>query len=247
MLMETVKHIAIVDDEAALRENLSYALNREGYRVSAYPNGLDAWDARKSLTPDLYILDILMPRMDGLEFCRRLRKEDRQTPIIFLSSRDEELDRILGLETGGDDYMGKPFSVRELLARIRAVLRRFEGEEQKTPPVETGPLKMETGTYKAFWNSRELVFTLSEYRLLLELSRYPGIVKTRSALYTAAFPEDHFINERAVDSHIKRIRRKLEDAGAPKDTLETVYGLGYRLGIQTGTAVNKAAASDETH
>ncbi len=225
-----MKHIAIVDDEAALRENLSYALDKEGYEVSSYNNGEDAWEGRRTIRPDLYVLDILMPRMDGLEFCRLLRKEDRKTPIIFLSSRDEELDRVLGLETGGDDYIGKPFSVRELLARIKAVLRRADGETGAEPSISAGALRIDPSTYKAAWNDNELVFTLSEYRLLLELARSPGTVKTRSALYSAAFPEDNYVNERAVDSHIKRIRRKLEEAGAPKDILETVYGLGYRLG-----------------
>lgn len=226
-----MKHIAIVDDEAALRENLSYALDQEGYRVSAYANGEEAWEGRDALRPDLYILDILMPRMDGLEFCRLLRREDSRTPILFLSSRDEELDRVLGLETGGDDYIGKPFSVRELLARIRAVLRRADGESSGEPPLSAGPLNMDPATYKASWDEVELVFTLSEYRLLSELARSPGTVRTRSALYSAAFPEDNYVNERAVDSHIKRIRRKLEDAGAPRNILETVYGLGYRLGV----------------
>jgi len=226
-----MKHIAIVDDEAALRDNLSYALDREGYRVSTYPHGQAAWEAYHGDPPDLYVLDILMPRMDGLEFCRLLRRDDGKTPVIFLSSRDEELDRVLGLETGGDDYIGKPFSVRELLARIRAVLRRADGDHQSEPPLEAGPLTMDPGSYKAAWDGRELIFTLSEYRLLSELARSPGTVRTRSALYTAAFPEDRFVNERAVDSHIKRIRRKLDSVGAPKNILETVYGLGYRLGL----------------
>jgi len=229
----TMKHIAIVDDESTLRDNLSYALDKEGYQVSSFPNGQDAWEAYRDNPPHLYVLDILMPRMDGLEFCRLLRREDTKTPIIFLSSRDEELDRVLGLETGGDDYIGKPFSVRELLARIKAVLRRADGEHSQEPPIEVGPLHMMPGSYKADWNGEELIFTLSEYRLLSDLARSPGTVRTRSALYTTAFPDDQFVNERAVDSHIKRIRRKLEVAGAPKDTLETVYGLGYRLGIDT--------------
>ena len=229
--MWVMKHIAIVDDEPALRQNLSYALDKEGYRVTAHANGLDAWEARDDDTPDLYVLDILMPRMDGLEFCGKVRRTDSRTPVIFLSSRDEELDRVLGLETGGDDYIGKPFSVRELLARIKAVLRRAEGESLDYPPVDVGPLSLDPGSYRAAWDGMDLVFTLSEYRLLSELARSPGTVRTRSALYTSAFPEDRFINERAVDSHIKRIRRKLESAGAPKSILETVYGLGYRLGI----------------
>ncbi|MCK5249837.1 MAG: response regulator transcription factor [Spirochaetaceae bacterium] len=230
--MVFMKHIAIVDDEAALRENLSYALNKEGYRVSVYPNGQAAWEARQDDSPDLYLLDILMPRMDGIEFCRLLRRNDTRTPVIFLSSRDEELDRVLGLETGGDDYIGKPFSVRELLARIKAVLRRADGIGQGEPPIDVGPLKLDPDSYKASWNDEALVFTLSEYRLLSELARSPGTVRTRSALYSSAFPEDKFINERAVDSHIKRIRRKLEVAGAPKNILETIYGLGYRLRIE---------------
>ncbi|OQX29451.1 MAG: hypothetical protein B0D92_03645 [Spirochaeta sp. LUC14_002_19_P3] len=225
-----MKHIAVVDDETALRNNLSYALKQKGYEVSVYANGQEAWDARGKVQPDLYVLDILMPRMDGLEFCKRLRDTDKSTPIIFLSSRDEELDRVLGLELGGDDYMGKPFSVRELIARIEAVLRRAEGDREESAPIEAGPLTMSPGSYKAFWSGREIVFTLSEYRLLAALASAPGTVCTRSSLYNAAFPEDSFINERAVDSHIKRIRRKMEMAGAPKAALETVYGLGYRLG-----------------
>lgn len=229
--MGGMKHIAVVDDEAALRENLVYALEKEGYQVSAYANGLEAWEAREGGAPDLYVLDILMPRMDGLEFCRRLRAGDGRTPVIFLSSRDEELNRVLGLETGGDDYIGKPFSVRELLARVRAVLRRADGESPGGAPVEIGPLSLDPGGYRAGWEGNELVLTVSEYRLLADLARSAGNVRTRSALYTTAFPEDSYVNERAVDSHIKRIRRKLKVAGAPDSILETVYGLGYRLGI----------------
>ncbi len=225
-------HISVVDDEAALRDNLNYALEREGYNVSTHPNGQDAWDAYNEIPPDLYILDILMPRMDGLEFCKRLREIDNRTPVIFLSSRDEELDKVMGLEIGGDDYICKPFSVRELLARIKAVLRRIEGGSGDDAPIEVGPLFLSPGSYKASWEGHALTFTLTEYRLLIELMNTPGMVQTRSALYNAAFPEDQFINERAVDSHIKRIRRKLELAGAPKTILETVYGLGYRLGIE---------------
>jgi len=226
-----MKHIAIVDDEAALRDNLAYALNREGYEVSTFPNGQDAWVAHQNNPPSLYLLDILMPRMDGLEFCRLLRDIDRRTPVIFLSSRDEELDRVLGLEIGGDDYIGKPFSVRELLARIRAILRRAEGIGQGELPIDAGLLRLIPDSYRATWDGVEMVFTLSEYRLLTELARSPGVVCTRSALYTKAFPEDGFVNERAVDSHIKRIRRKLEAAGAAKTVLETIYGMGYRLSI----------------
>jgi len=230
--IEDMKHIAIVDDEATLRENLSYALSKEDYIVSTYSNGQDAWEARKTSSPHLYLLDILMPRLDGLEFCRRLRQEDKRTPIIFLSSRDQELDKILGLEIGGDDYIGKPFSVRELLARIKAVLRRTDGIDNKEPPIHAGLLKLMPKSYRAYWNEKELLFTISEFRILSELVRSPGAVCSRSALFSSVFPNDKFINERAVDSHIKRIRKKLENIGAPKNTIEAMYGMGYRFRME---------------
>jgi len=227
-----MKHIAIVDDEATLRDNLSYALGKENYRVSTYSNGQDAWETHQSNPPHLYLLDILMPRMDGLEFCRLLRRTDSTTPIIFLSSRDQELDKVLGLEIGGDDYIGKPFSVRELLARIKAVLRRADGFDQKKPPIHMGPFTLIPASYRAVWNERELVFTISEFRIFSELLRSPGTVRSRTALFSSVFPDDKFVNERAVDSHIKRIRKKLESIGAPKNTIETMYGTGYRFGIE---------------
>jgi len=227
-----MKHIAIVDDEATLRDNLSYALNKEGYIVSTYSNGQDAWEAYQSNPPHLYLLDILMPRLDGLEFCRLLRQADSKTPIIFLSSRDQELDKVLGLETGGDDYIGKPFSVRELLARIKAVLRRVDGVDKMDPPIQVGSFTLIPAGYRAAWNGRELVFTISEFRIFFELIRSQGAVRSRSALFSSVFPNDEFVNERAVDSHIKRIRKKLESIGAPKNTIETMYGMGYRFGVE---------------
>ena len=174
-----------------------------------------------------------MPRMDGLEFCRQLREAGSRVPIIFLSSRDEELDRIIGFETGGDDYIGKPFSVRELTARIKAVLRRVDGEGLDESPVEAGSLRLVPSSCKVSWEGQELALTLSEYRLLMVLATSPGTVRTRADLYVAAFPEDQYINERAVDSHIKRIRRKLDMLGAPRYFLTTIYGLGYRLSSDT--------------
>lgn len=231
-MLRRMKHIAIVDDEATLRDNLSYALSKEGYIVSAYCNGQDAWEAYQGNPPHLYLLDILMPRLDGLEFCRLLRQADSTTPIIFLSSRDQELDKVLGLETGGDDYIGKPFSVRELLARIRAVLRRVDGVDQRDPPIQVGAFTLIPASYRAAWNGRELVLTISEFRIFSELIRSPGAVRSRSALFSSVFPNDKFMNERAVDSHIKRIRKKLESIGAPKSTIEAMYGMGYRFGIE---------------
>jgi len=228
-----MKHIAVVDDESALRENLSYALEKEGYRVSSYANGLEAWKAYYTDPPDLYVLDIIMPRMDGLEFCRRLREKDYKTPIVFLSSKDGELDKITGLESGGDDYIGKPFSVKELIARVKAVLRRAGEEKPAEPVIKKGKLLINPENYKASWDGNEFVLTLSEYRLLSELACSPGVVKTRAELYSAAYPGDRYINERAVDSHIKRLRKKLEKAGAGKNILATVYGLGYMLELDS--------------
>jgi len=227
-----MKHIAIVDDEATLRENLSYALDKENYIVTAYSNGQDAWEAHQSTPPQLYLLDILMPRMDGLEFCRLLRQTDGKTPIIFLSSRDQELDKVLGLEIGGDDYIGKPFSVRELLARIKAVLRRADGLDQKEAPIHVGFFTLMPASYRAVWNGEELVFTVSEFRIFSKLLRSPGAVCSRATLFSSVFPDDKFVNERAVDSHIKRIRKKLEYVGAPRNTIETMYGTGYRFGME---------------
>lgn len=225
--------IFVVDDEAALRETLGYALEKEGFEVSVFPHGEAAWEAYQIEPPRLLLLDILMPRMDGLELCRLIRQSDRRTPIIFLSSRDEELDRVLGLEIGGDDYVGKPFSIRELTARIKAVLRRADGNGHPSdPPVSCGSLRLEPSTHRAFWNDREMVFTLSEFGILLDLVRHAGAARSRLQLYTAVFPDDLYANERAVDSHIKRIRRKLEEVEAPPDALATVYGLGYRLGLE---------------
>lgn len=227
-----MQHIAVVDDEPALRNNLKYALEKAGYRVSTHVNGLEAWEAFQGDPPNLYVLDILMPRMDGLEFCIKLRRINNKIPIIFLSSRDEELDRITGLETGGDDYIGKPFSVRELIARIKAVLRRISEADRDAQVVKAGSLSLYPGSYAADWDGEGIVFTVSEYRFLLALAESPGTVRSRKELYNLAFPEDVYINERAVDSHIKRIRRKLKMAGAAKNVLETVYGVGYRLGLE---------------
>jgi len=228
-----MKHIAIVDDEATLRENLSYALAKENYTVSTYSNGQAAWKAHQNNSPHLYLLDILMPQLDGLEFCRLLRRRDKKTPIIFLSSRDQELDKILGLEIGGDDYIGKPFSIRELLARIKAVLRRADGVDQTESPIHVGSFTLIPASYRATWNERKLIFTISEFRIFSELLRAPGIVRSRAALFSSVFPDDKFVNERAVDSYIKRIRKKLENIGAPKNTIEAMYGMGYRFRIET--------------
>jgi len=230
--------IALVDDEPSIRETVGMALRREGYEVAVYGDGLEAWEAFAERMPDLAILDILMPRMDGLELCRRLRGRSEALPILFLTSKDEEFDRVLGLELGADDYLVKPFSVRELVARVRVLFRRLSlgrgpdaagGAEDEAELLEVGPLALDLDRYEARWAGRRLGLTVTEFRILQALARHPGHVKTRRHLLEEAYPDDAYVSERTIDSHIKRLRRKLSAAEVDDDPIETVYGLGYRL------------------
>jgi len=228
--------IAVVDDEPSILETVGFALRREGYQVECYPDGLAAWERFQLALPDLVVLDILMPRMDGLDLCRRLRGLSEALPIIFLTSRDEEFDRVLGLTIGADDYLCKPFSLRELVARVRVLFRRAalaprpaetprtEGEE----PVACGGLGLDPQRLETLWHDAPVRLTVTEFRILAALAREPGVVRTREQLLAAAFPIDAAMSDRTVDTHIKRIRRKLEEADAGFDAIEAVYGLGYR-------------------
>jgi two-component system response regulator ChvI len=234
-------HIALVDDEASLRETVGFALRREGYRVSAYADGLAAWQELARDLPDLAVLDILMPQMDGLELCRRLRALSARLPILFLTSRDDEFDRVLGLELGADDYLCKPFSMRELVARVRVLLRRAAllpgGAAEPADPadpaaeriLETGGLRLDLRRYQARWKGAEVPLTVTEFALLHALARHPGHVKTRAQLLAEAYADDAYVSDRTIDSHVKRLRKKLAAADSAFDGIETVYGLGYRL------------------
>lgn len=230
---DTGARIALVDDEENLRETVGFALRRDGHRVEIYADGLEAWRVFERSLPDLVILDILMPRMDGLELCRRLRALSERLPILFLTSRDDELDRVLGLELGADDYLCKPFSVRELAARVKVLLRRAalsrepDGDEERI--LETGPLRLDLRRYLATWKGAPLALTVTELTLLHALVRHPGHVKTRNQLLEEAYPHDAYVSDRTIDSHVKRLRRKLEEADSSFDGIETVYGLGYRF------------------
>jgi len=227
--------VALVDDEASLRDTVGLALRREGYRVEAYADGRAAWEAFRQALPDVAVLDILMPRMDGLELCRRLRARSETLPILFLTSRDEELDRVLGLELGADDYLVKPFSLRELVARVRVLFRRLaltragvlHGEGPRV--LAAGPLTLDPDRHEARWAGRPLALTVTEFRVLRALARHHGHVKTRDQLLGEAYPDDAYVAERTIDTHIKRLRRKLEEADPSADAIETIYGLGYRL------------------
>jgi two-component system response regulator ChvI len=233
MSPNTSKSIALVDDEASIRETVGLALSRAGYSVAAYADGAAAWEVFQERLPDLVVLDILMPRMDGLDLCRRLRGKSEELPIIFLTSRDEELDRVLGLELGADDYLCKPFSTRELVARVRVLLRRLALLRQRNgAPAEeiiaVGPLQLDLQRYVATWKGRGLALTVTEFLLLRSLVRRPGHVKTRRQLMEEAYPHDAYVSERTIDSHIKRLRRKIFDVDDEFSAITTVHGLGYR-------------------
>ncbi|MCA1611627.1 MAG: response regulator [Thermoanaerobaculia bacterium] len=223
--------VAVVDDEPAIRETVSFALKREGYRVRAFADGREAWDSFQQELPGLAILDIVLPRMDGLELCRKLRARSEALPIIFLSSRDEELDRVLGLELGADDYLCKPFSMRELVARVKVLFRRASLARTAVAPeklLKAGPLELDLERYTAKWNGELIALTVTEFLLLQSLARHPGHVKTRRQLMEDAYPHDAFVSERTIDSHIKRLRRKLVEREPAFSGIETVHGLGYR-------------------
>ena len=225
--------VAVVDDEKNIRETVAFALKREGYRVNTYADGAEAWSAMRQQLPDLAVLDILMPRMDGRELCRRLRAKSESLPIVFLTSKDEELDRVLGLELGADDYLCKPFSMRELVARVkvlfrRAALARDPARHEEEKIVRVGPLELDALRYTARWREEPLALTVTEFLLLQALVRHPGHVKTRQQLMEEAYPNDAYVSERTIDSHIKRLRRKLEERDSEFASIETVHGLGYR-------------------
>jgi two-component system response regulator ChvI len=225
-------HVVIVEDEDGIRESVAYALERDGHRVSHHADGQRAWQAFDAGLPDLVILDIGLPGIDGLELCRRLRGRSDALPIIFLTSREEEFDRVLGLELGADDYLAKPFSIRELMARVRALLRRAAlgaptGGGQ--PRAATRGLSLDADRYAVSWHGQAIRATVTEFLLLQALADRPGHVKSRDQLLTAAYPHDTSASDRTIDSHVKRLRRKFQDLDPAFDAIESVYRAGYRL------------------
>lgn len=234
--MATEPLVLIVDDDPHIREVVRFALEKGGFRAAEAGDGRQALERFTELRPELLILDITMPEMDGTDVCRAIRAGS-DVPIIFLSSRDDEIDRIVGLELGGDDYVTKPFSPRELLARVKAVLRRrMAGErvgsgEPKTPvrEIRHGLLSMDLDRFQACWGGVEVALTVTEFGILRTLLGYPGKVFSRDELMTGAYEHDTHVTDRTIDSHVRRIRRKFADAGG--DPLETVHGVGYKLGL----------------
>jgi len=226
--------IAVVDDEDNIRETVAFALRREGYEVVMFRDGLEAWEAFSDGLPSLTVLDIMMPRMDGLELCRKIRARSETLPIIFLTSRDEELDRILGLELGADDYLCKPFSMRELIARVKVLFRRQaflqdpKLRDDEEAPLRYGPLELDVQRFLVRWNGKPVDLTVTEFMMLHSLVRHPGHVKSRKQLTKEGYPHDTYVSDRTIDTHIKRLRRKFEEADPAFAAIETVYGMGYR-------------------
>ena len=229
------KTILVVDDDAHIREVVRFALRKAGFDVVEAPDGRAALLAFERETPDLVVLDILMPEMDGTDVCRELRKSSR-VPIVFLSSKDEEIDRIIGLELGGDDYVTKPFSPRELVARVRAVLRRTEmlpparteaEEEREGQLLRHGKLCLDLDRFRALWGEQEVVLTVTEFGILRTLLGYPGKVFSRGELMDGAYRDFTVVAERTIDSHVRRVRHKF--AQVDGEPVETVHGVGYRL------------------
>ena len=230
---QSTKRIAVVEDEETIREGICAALRRDGYAPHAFSDGVDAWEAFATALPDLAILDIGLPRMDGLDLCRRLRAKSAVLPIVFVTSREEEFDRVLGLEIGADDYLCKPFSMRELMARVKVLLRRaaHASRDAVAGPddlVSIGPLTLDGLRLSAAWRGQPVALTVTEFLLLQALARRPGIVRTREQLMDAAYPDRVSVSDRTIDSHVKRIRRKLTALDADFDAIEAVYGAGYR-------------------
>ena len=219
--------ILLVDDDPHLREVVRYALAREGHDVREAAHGLAALEAFERAPADLLVLDVLMPELDGLGVCRELRKTSN-VPILFLSSRGEEMDRVLGLDLGGDDYLTKPFSTRELVSRVKALLRRTGAPTGPSEALSHGSIRVDAAQHRATVGEQALDLTVTEFRLLASLVRHPGRAFTRAALVDLAYDGPHHVSDRTVDSHIRNLRAKLKAAGAG-DVIETVHGLGFRL------------------
>ena len=222
--------IALVDDDQNILASLSAALEDEGYSVDTYMDGVEALDGIARRPVDLAILDIKMPRMDGMELLGNLRKKNN-LPVIFLTSKDDEIDEVMGLRMGADDYIKKPFSQRLLLERIRAVLRRHEPgeiEHDKKDVLRRGDLILDSSRHLCTWKDKQVNLTVTEFLLVEALARRPGHVKNRDQLIDAAYGEHIYVDDRTIDSHIKRLRRKFKNEDEEFAEIETLYGVGYR-------------------
>ncbi|MEM1204125.1 MAG: response regulator transcription factor [Acidobacteriota bacterium] len=258
----TQEAILVVDDDPHIRQVLRFALEKSGFRVDEAADGRAALEHCRQRRPALVVLDILMPEMDGTDVCRALRTPplgDDTIPIVFLSSKDDEIDRVVGLELGGDDYVTKPFSPRELVARVRAVLRRTEprgagvgggvgadggasvNATDGDRPLVHGALRLDPGRFEASWRNRAVPLTVTEFGILRTLMERPRKVYTRDELMLRAYRDPAVVSDRTINSHVKRLRRKLAAVGA--SPIETVHGVGYRLGPQSAEAEERGRGS----
>jgi len=228
--------IALVDDDRNILTSVSIALEAEGYRIMTYTDGASALEGFKTSPPDLAILDIKMPRMDGMELLRRLRQKT-DMPVIFLTSKDEEIDELFGLKMGADDFIRKPFSQRLLVERVKAVLRRTTPKDGQPLPkeieskttLERGQLKMDPERHTCTWKNEPVTLTVTEFLILQALATRPGVVKSRNALMDAAYDDQVYVDDRTIDSHIKRLRKKFKMVDDDFEMIETLYGVGYRF------------------
>ena len=227
--------IALVDDDRNILTSVSLTLEAEGYRVDTYTDGASGLEGLAARPPDLAILDIKMPRMDGMELLRRLRQKS-DVPVIFLTSKDEEIDELFGLKMGADDFISKPFTQRLLVERVKAVLRRAAPREPgaKAPSpagkaLERGPLVMDEERHTCTWKGQRVTLTVTEFLILQALALRPGVVKSRNALMDAAYDDQVYVDDRTIDSHIKRLRKKFKQVDDDFEMIETLYGVGYRF------------------
>jgi len=232
--------ITLVDDDENIVTSVSLALESHGHTVKAYYDGASGLAALESEPPDLAILDVKMPRMDGMEVLRRLRRSS-DLPVIILTSKDDEIDEILGFNLGADDYIHKPFSQRLLIERVKAVLRRsgIDGEEAPAAgavanaeasarALKRGKLTLDPARHDCLWEGRPVKLTVTEFLLLQALAQRPGFVKSRDNLMDAAYDDQVYVDDRTIDSHIKRMRKKFREVDPEFDAIETLYGVGYR-------------------
>ena len=225
--------IALVDDDRNILTSVGMALEAEGYSVQKYNDGAAALQGLQDNPPDMAIFDIKMPRMDGMELLRRIRQKT-DLPVIFLTSKDDEIDELFGLKMGADDFVKKPFSQRLLVERVKAVLRRAGARDPSAPQdiakiIERGKLAMDPDRHSCTWDSKPVTLTVTEFLILQSLAQRPGIVKSRDALMDAAYDDQVYVDDRTIDSHIKRLRKKFNQVDPVFDGIETLYGVGYRF------------------
>jgi two-component system, OmpR family, response regulator ChvI len=227
--------IALVDDDRNILTSVSMALEAEGFAVRCYADGAEALKGLTGQPVDVAVLDIKMPRMDGMELLKQLRRQKSDIPVIFLTSKDDEVDELIGLTMGADDYIKKPFSQRLLIARVQALLRRGELAREREdevlqgePPIVRGPLTLDPGRHLCTWQGDQVELTVTEFLILKSLAQRPGHVKNRDQLMDAAYGEHIYVDDRTIDSHIKRLRKKFKTVDGEFAQIETLYGVGYR-------------------